>query len=148
AANSATLALIDQLKLAPVQKQARVLDYLNVIVRLPPARLDDLAARPEVISIHPFFQPKKMDERQDQIVAGNLSGAGPSGPGYLAWLAGKGFSQSQFTASGFTVDVSDSGVDNGSTSPNHFGLYQTGSTNLASRVSYNRLEGTPNSSST
>ena len=47
--------------------------------------------------------------RQDQIVAGNLNGTGnyPTNPGYLAWLYSMGFTQDQFTASGFVVDVTD-----------------------------------------
>lgn len=60
------------------------------------------------------------------IFSGNLSGTGPSGPGDLAWLAAKGFAQEQFTASGFGVDVTDSGVDDGTQAPNHFGLYVAG----------------------
>ncbi|MDB6110994.1 MAG: conserved repeat domain protein, partial [Pedosphaera sp.] len=70
------------------------------------------------------------------------------GPGYLAWLASKGFTQAQFDASGFTVDVSDSGLDNGTASPNHPGLYVGGNITNASRVVYNRLEGTTNAGST
>jgi hypothetical protein len=101
-----------------------------------------------VISIQPCHPARKQDERQDQIVAGNISGDVPAGPGYLAWLAGKGFTQEQFDASGFVVDVTDSGIDDGTTSPNHFGLYSGGDTNAASRVAYARLEGTPNSPST
>ena len=147
-ANAATLAVIDRLKLAPIRNQFRTLNYLNVIVRLPPARLAELAAHPEVISIQPYPEPTRNDERQNQILAGNLSGTGPSGPGYLAWLASKGFTQEQFTASGFAVDVSDSGIDNASTTPNHFGLFQFGDLTKPSRVAYNRLVGTAHSGST
>ncbi len=147
-ANPATLALIEQLKLEPVKQQFRTLNYLNVIVRLPPEKLAELAARPEVISIQPHFERHRMDERQDQIMAGNLSGNVPSSPGYLAWLASKGFSQAQFDASGFVVDVTDSGIDNGSAAPGHFGLYKSGDVNQSSRVVYNRLEGTANTGST
>jgi len=39
-----------------------------------------------------------------KIVAGNITGSGPTAPGYLAWLASKGFTQAQFTLSGFAVD--------------------------------------------
>ena len=147
-ANPATLALIDRLKLAPVERQFRVLNYLDLIVRLPPEQLSQIAAQPEVVSIQPCFEAVKSDECQDQIVAGNLAGGAPTGPGYLAWLAGKGFTQSQFDASGFVVDISDSGIDNGTNSPGHFGLYTLGNSGLPSRVVYNRLEGTPNSGST
>src|SRR5258707_11118669 len=95
-ANPATLQVIDRLKIEPIQKQARVLNYLNVIVRLPPERLAEIAAQPEAISIQPYVERKKLDERQDQIMAANLSGSPPSGPGYLAWRASKGFTQAQF----------------------------------------------------
>ncbi len=143
AANVETLDL-----LSPVASPRRFLRFVNVMARLGPAELERVAARPDVVSIQPCLRAQKQDERQDQIVAGNLFGSGPMGPGYLAWLAGKGFTQEQFDASGFVVDVSDSGIDDGTTSPNHFGLYAHGDTNGASRVVYARLEGTPNSPST
>jgi len=142
-ANTATLALLDRLKLAPVRRQSKLGAFVNVVVRLLPADLDTLAAQPDVLSVQPFFPPQKHDERQSQIIAGNLTGAVPSGPGYLAWLASKGFAQSQFDASGFVVDLSDSGIDNGSMTPGHFALYPAGNTAVASRIVYNRLEGTP-----
>lgn len=148
AENSATLGKIDQWKLKPVLRDFRVLSYRNLVVTLPAERVKDLAAEPDVISIQPYFEPRKMDERQDQIVAGNLSSGVPSGPGYLSWLASKGFTQEQFDASGFVVDMSDSGIDNGTLKPGHFGLYQLGNPSQRSRVSYVRLVGTPNPGST
>ncbi len=146
AANAATLQLLDRLKLEPFERKDRVLHYLDLVVRLNPTDLALVAAQPEVVSILPFFPRQKFCERQDQIVAGNLTGNVPTGPGYLAWLASVGFTQAQFT--NFIVDVSDSGIDNGSTAPNHFGLHTGGDFNSASRVLYNRLEGTPNPGST
>jgi len=144
-ANPATLALIGQLKLEPIRRQYNLLRYVNVFVRLRPQDLGLLAAQPDVISIQPYMEPRKLDERQDQIVAGNLNGNAPTGPaGYLAWLASKGFTQEQFTASAFAVDISDSGIDNGTTAPGHFALYTLGDTKKPSRVIYNRLEGSPN----
>lgn len=147
-ANSNTLAQVDALKLSPVERESRVLGYLNLFVELPPERLVELATNADVVSIQPYFPRKKFCERQAQIMAGNLSGNVPSGPGYLAWLTSKGFTQAQFDASGFVVDVTDSGVDNGTTSPNHFGLHLGGTNNLPGRVAYARLEGTPNNGST
>jgi subtilisin-like proprotein convertase family protein len=146
--NPATLALLDQLKLGPVRSRFRSRQYLNVIVPLPADQLTRVAARPEVVSIQPWIEPRKLDERQDQILAGNVTTNGPSGPGYLAWLAARGFTQAQFDASGFVVDISDSGIDNGTNTPGHFGLYTLGDPLQASRVVYNRLEGIPNSGST
>ncbi|HEY3861080.1 MAG TPA: S8 family serine peptidase [Verrucomicrobiae bacterium] len=147
AANAETLKLIDQFKLAPISRQRSVLTYVDIVVRVNPAHLSEIAARPDVVSIQPYATPRLLCERQDQIVAGNLSGNMPSGPGYLAWLQSRGFNQSQFGS--FCVDISDGGIDNGTTLPNHFGLYKGGiiaSTN--SRVVYNRLEGAPNPGST
>jgi hypothetical protein len=148
AVNAGTLKLIEQLRLAPLTRQRRVLNFVDVVVRVAPGNLAQIAARPDVISIQPYETPRQLCERQDQIVAGNLSGNAPSGPGYLAWLQSHGFTQSQFDASGFIVDVSDSGIDDGTTHPNHFGFYTAGDTARASRVVYNRLEGTPNPFST
>lgn len=148
AINATTLALIDQWKIEPRRRDFRVLQYRNLVVRLPAERLPEIAAQPDVISIQPYVDPEKRDERQAQIIAGNLAGALPSGPGYLAWLAGKGFTQEQFNESGFVVDVTDSGIDNGSTQPGHFGLYRGGDPAQASRVAYNRVVGTPHAGST
>ncbi len=143
-ANAATLTLIDRLKLEPIRHQYNLQQYVNVFVRLRAQDLGLIAAQPDVISIQPYLTPRKLDERQDQIVAGNLTGNAPTGPGYLAWLASKGFTQAQFTASGFAVDISDSGIDDGTTTPGHFALYVLGETTNASRVIYSRLEGSPN----
>lgn len=147
-ANAATLAVIDRYKSQAVRQQSEFLGYVNVTVALPAERLPELAAQPEVVSIQPHYEPHRRDERQNQIMAGNLIGSAPSGPGYLAWLLAKGFTQEQFTLSGFAVDVTDSGIDNGTTAPGHFGLYLEGDTSQTSRVVYNRLQGTPNSGST
>jgi uncharacterized repeat protein (TIGR01451 family) len=169
-ANAATRKVIDGMRLGAVIRESAVLDYVNISAPIPAERLDELAAQPDVISILPYYAPHKLDERQDQIIAGNLtdvfaryatnvtaggvtnitslSNGVPSLPGYLAWLAGKGFTQAQFTSSGFVVDVSDSGLDNGTTTPSHLGLFVSNNPALASRVAYSRLEGTANSGST
>jgi len=146
--NAATLQLIDQLKVEPIRARSLALGFLNLVVKLAPASVTAMAAQPDVVSIHPYFEPKLLCERQDQICAGNLVGNVPSGPGYLVWLSSRGFSQAQFDANPFLVDVSDSGIDNGTTAPDHPGLYEQGATNNASRVAYNRLEGTPKVGST
>ena len=141
--NSNTLALIEHVKLDPIKRDFSVLQYRNIIVRIPAESIAEISTQLDVFSIQPYNEPDKRDERQAQIVAGNLSGSSPSGPGYLAWLGSKGFTQEQFTASGLVVDVTDSGIDNGTIAPGHFGLYQSGSPALPGRVAYNRIEGTP-----
>jgi hypothetical protein len=135
--NPVTTALVRARSRGSVRSQFRVRNYLNLIVPLTAADMDAIATRPDVISIQPFVVPQKADERQGQIVAGDLSGS----PGYLDFLAASGFTQEQFSQSGFAVDIADSGVDNATTHPNHPGLYQGGDPAAASRVLYNRLEG-------
>ncbi|GIK36847.1 MAG: hypothetical protein BroJett011_06800 [Chloroflexota bacterium] len=123
-----------------------VLNFTNITLALPAGQLVEVATWPDVYNVEPWVTPQLYDERQDQILAGNISGSNPSGPGYLNWLATKGFTQTgQFN---FVVDVTDSGLDDGTPAPNHFGLYTLGNLALASRVVYNRLEGTPNRGST
>ncbi len=147
-ANTATEGLIDQRKRGDVRRRHALYGYVTVIVPLSADSLEALAAQPDVVSVQRYVVPQKRDERQDQILAGALAGGSPSGPGYLAFLTAHGFTQAQFTSSGFAVDISDSGIDDGTTSPNHFGLYQLGILGGTGRVAYNRLEGTPNFGST
>ncbi|MGI9107852.1 MAG: S8 family serine peptidase [Pyrinomonadaceae bacterium] len=145
--NAKTLAIIDDLKLEPMLKRERVLHYVNVVAALSAEMVDEIANRADVVSIQPWAMPKKLDERQNQIIAGNLTGDAPTPGDYLAYLAGKGFS---FSAANFGVNVSDSGLDNATTTPNHFALYTLGdAANAAnSRVVYSRLEGRANVGST
>ncbi|WP_434388901.1 S8 family serine peptidase [Melittangium boletus] len=145
--NAATLALIAKLQ-SRENVSERALGYVNIKAAVNRDALDQIVQRPDVVSVQPYVVPVKLDERQNRIISGAITGNGPSGPGYLAWLASKGFTQAQFSASGFGVDVTDSGLDNGTPTPNHFGLYVAGDINGQSRVIFNRLEGTPNASST
>jgi subtilisin family serine protease len=148
AANAATLALIDHARTGPTLVQFRILGYVDIVVPVRTDAIPSLAARPDVVAIAPYADPVMHDERQDQIVAGNLDGNVPAGPGFLAWLGAHGFDQAQFDGSGFVVDLSDSGVDDGTPSPNHFGLHSAGIVPGTSRVAYTRLAGTPNPGST
>ncbi|HYH96570.1 MAG TPA: hypothetical protein VD972_11400, partial [Hyalangium sp.] len=131
--NGPTLDLIRQLQSRDGVIQEG-LGYLNVVAYLSRQDLYQIATRPDVLSIQPRPTRHKVDERQNMILAGQITGNQPTGPGYLAWLASKGFTQAQFTASGFGVDVTDSGVDNAvPAAPNHFGLYVGGNISNASR---------------
>ena len=150
-ANIETLKKIKALQLSTTVKEGAAGKYYNIITRLPPAEVAKLAEQPDIISIGPYTTPKMMCERQAIIMAGQLNGNVPVlGSGYLAWLGGKGFTQAQFDASGLVVDVTDSPIDNGTISPNHFALYKDGTilNSSPSRVVYNRLEGTANTGST
>ncbi|MFP5260457.1 MAG: S8 family serine peptidase [Blastocatellia bacterium] len=83
----------------------QVLDYHNVELKVPSGRLAQIANYDGVFAVEERGQRRKLDEAQGQIVAGNLTGNLPTGPGYLSWLAGRGFTSSQFTS--FSVNVAD-----------------------------------------
>lgn len=143
AVNAETLALIETMKLAPVRSVTpnEQLGFLNVIVALPTDRIEELAARPDVLSINTYTFPQRRGERQGQIIAGNLNVAGsqPSGVGYLAWLGSKGFTQEQFDLSGFIVDIADDGWDNGvAATPLNREFRKSGNAGQASRMKYSR----------
>jgi hypothetical protein len=83
----------------------QVLDYHNVELKVSSGRLAQIANYDGVFAVEERGQRRKLDEAQGQIVAGNLTGNLPTGPGYLSWLAGMGFTSSQFTS--FSVNVAD-----------------------------------------
>lgn len=143
--NAATLALIDRVRTKEITNQWEVLNYVNVVVHIPASDVvEQLSNRPDVVSIQPYLTPVKLDERQNFIIAGQISGspAVPTPGNWLTYLASKGFTQAQFDASNFAVNISDSGLDNATVAPNHFALYTSGNPSNASRVIYSRLEGT------
>ncbi len=118
------------------QPQA-VLAYTNLGIRLPAAKLAWLATLPDVVNVEPRPIYQKLDEVQGQIMAGALNAAGtqPTGPGYLAWLQGLGFSTDPNAYP--IVDVTDDGIDNGTATPLHADFYLLGNTSNLDRLSYN-----------
>jgi subtilisin-like proprotein convertase family protein len=134
--NAATLTLIERSKVEPIISQEKVLHYVNVKVALPREAVAQIAERGDVVSIQQYVTPVMMCERQDMIMAGNLTGNAPTPGDYLAYLTGKGFNVN--TVANFGVNISDSGLDNGTTTPYQFVFYTQGDpTNAAnSRVAY------------
>ena len=87
----------------------------------------------------PWAAPVRMDEIQGQILAGNVIRSGskvvPSGPGYLAWLAGRGFptDPSRYPI----VDIVDDGIDRGDPgSIAHPDFHEAGSAAAPDRIVY------------
>ncbi len=77
--------------------------------RIPLRNLDALLKIEGVLWVGPYYRAKLLDERSDQILAGNYNGSyQPSGTGYSAWLAGKGVD-----GSGAVVEMADSGLCTG-----------------------------------
>ncbi|MEE8526484.1 MAG: S8 family serine peptidase [Thermoanaerobaculia bacterium] len=112
----------------------RVLGYQNRWLTL---RLGDVAeiARLTDVTWIGERQPRRLaDEVQAQIVAGNLdaSGGGPAGPGYLAFLAGLGFSSDPDEYP--ILDVADDGIGNGTLTPGDLTFYTGGSFANPSRL--------------
>jgi subtilisin-like proprotein convertase family protein len=138
--NNFTLAALGQWQLEPYQSITKELGYVNIKVRLVPESVFEIAKQPDVVSIQAAPEPTLNDERQDVIVSGNITGNNPTGPGYLSFLTSKGFTQGQFSSSGFGVDVSDDGVDNGTASPLNPALYELGNTSNPDRLVYVRRE--------
>src|SRR6185503_77437 len=111
--------------------------FRTQFVELNAAEAAALAERPGVVSIQPAPAPRLRDERADQIVAGALTGADPllpSGPGYLAFHDGLGLGTA--APFPFVVDVTDEGIDRGSTDTDLADLHQDGSSGSASRLAY------------
>ncbi|MEO2161587.1 MAG: PKD domain-containing protein, partial [bacterium] len=91
--------------LTDVQSARVVGPYVNVRAYLHPLFFQTLAVHPRVFQIEPMGDLEGFDEAQGQIVAGNVSGNSPTGPGYLSWLSSQGFGSSQFGT--FSVNVVD-----------------------------------------
>jgi len=115
-----------------------VLSWWNVALVVDGANLHELARDPRVFAIEPLLEPVRLDERQGQIVAGNLDATGTqaANAAYLAWLAGKGFPGAT-NPFDFAVDVTDDGVDRGSTTDVNVEFRVGGTAGGASRLVYN-----------
>jgi len=77
----------------------------NVDITVSPSKLGEIAQLENVFAIEERGLKRRLDEAQGQILAGNLSGNVPTGPGYLTFLSNKGFTSSQFGS--FVVEVVD-----------------------------------------
>ena len=119
--------------------EENILDLVNITLEVPGNQIAAIAGRADVFNIEPYTPPKKNDEVQGQIVAGNVTTSGanvvPTGPGYRQWLIDHGFADdaSQYPI----VDVVDDGIDDGTTNPLHPDFHVDGVGAGASRVIFN-----------
>ncbi len=142
-ANDATFAALQAAGAYMLREPWTSPGYVNFVIQIHPKQLAAVSSRPDVVSVHRWFAPKRHDEAQAVVLGGSLTGNGPTaGTNYFNLLATWGFTQAQFDASGLVVDVSDDGVDNGTTTPNHFVLYRNGDKTQASRLVYRTTAGT------
>jgi hypothetical protein len=129
----ATIARLEALSATMLMTPTRAANLVTLALELPAGQLEAVAGWADVVNVEPWSAPQLLDERQGQIIAGNLSGTQPSGPSYLSWLAAKGFPTDP--ARYPIVDVVDDGIDNGSAeTPGHPDFYLNGAKPGASRI--------------
>jgi len=118
-----------------------ILSFTNISLEVPGNQVAAIAARADVFNIEPYAKPKKKDEVQGQIVAGNVTTSGgnvvPTGPGYLAWLTNKDNNFPTAAEQYPVVDVVDDGIDDGSTNPLHPDFHRGGVGTNPSRLVFN-----------
>ena len=104
---------LDALVVKKLSSWEPVLNYQNLQAVVPKSAIDEITQLPDVVWIGEYQAPELLDERQGQIVAGNLdiSQKIPSGPGYLNWLVGHGFSDDPEKYP--IIDFTDDGIGNG-----------------------------------
>ncbi len=106
--------------------EENILNLVNISLDVPGNQIAAIASRADVFNVEPYTPPKKKDEVQGQIVAGNVTTSGanvvPTGPGYRQWLIDHGFPETRRKYP--VVDVVDDGIDNGTTAPLHPDFYQ------------------------
>lgn len=113
---SQSLSRLREIGGAILMQPANVLQFSTISLQLPASQLAAVAAWPDVYNIEPWAAPEQHDEMQGQILANNLTTdedgqVGPSGPGYLEWLAEQGFPTSPENYP--VVAVVDDGLDTG-----------------------------------
>ena len=121
------------------QDPSRILDFIDISLQLPARRLIEVAGWSDVFDVEPWVAPRRRDEVQGQILAGNVTMVGPnivpSSPGYFTWLAAEGFPTTPTSYP--VVDVVDDGLDNGSTNPLDPHFHDGGVGGGASRLLFN-----------
>jgi subtilisin family serine protease len=109
----------------------------TIYLALTPAEASELAADPGVIGVEAYAEPRLLDERGAQIVAGLLTPPAltqpAEPPSYRDWLLGKGFTGETFD---FAVDVTDEGLDDGADPPAHPDFREGGAAAQPDRVAY------------
>ncbi|MBI2568264.1 MAG: S8 family serine peptidase [Candidatus Schekmanbacteria bacterium] len=119
-----------------LQRWWRVQQYENATIRLAASSLTELLAVPDVVWVDRAAPRRRLDEIQDQVVAGNFTAgaASPAGPGYLDWLRDHGVSANP--ADYPIVDVVDDGIGDGTLDTGDPTLHEGGNAAWATRVAY------------
>jgi hypothetical protein len=133
---AATEERIKALSLEQITRWHPILAYQNAEFTLRVGDIPTIVNFPDVFWVGERLERELMDEVQGQILANNLEPGlvGPSGPGYLAWLEGYGFSQEPGDYP--IVDISDDGVGNGTVNSGDYTLHEMGNLENPSRLAY------------
>jgi hypothetical protein len=128
--------MISELSLDQITAWSSILNYQNAEFLVRVGDIPAIVNLPDVVWVGERLERELNDEVQGQIMAGNLDVGmnGPSGPGYLAWLDGYGFSQDP--ADYPLVDVTDDGIGNGTVNSGDYTLHEFGSLANPTRLSY------------
>lgn len=116
-----TIEHIKSISQKVLMKESKAAGTFHIKVLAESSRLKELAQMPDVLAIGPASEMKLMDERANQIAAGqltfgtvnNVQVSRPTSPGYLDFLNSVGFN-SDFD---FAIDIGDTGFDIGSSDP-------------------------------
>ena len=110
--------------------------YSTLRASIDASRLDDLATDPGVVAVEAQRTPRLLDERQGLILANGDITASP-GTGYLEAHDALLFGPSETPgALPFVIDVTDSAIGDGTTTPTHDDLREDGAAAGASRLAY------------
>lgn len=110
--------------------------YTTLRASVDASAIEELTNDPGVVAIEARPAPKLLDERQGLILANGDIAAGP-GSGYLAAHDAALFAPSETPATlPFVVDLADSAVGDGTTTPTSDDLRENGAAAGASRLAY------------
>lgn len=126
-------------RVKPDTEWAPVMEFENIKVHATLQQVLAIANLPDVYFVNEFLPREMMDEVQAQIVRGFLTPdqSGPAGEGYLTWLNSLGFPQTP--SSYAVVDVTDSGLGDGSSlNPVDVTFYEQGVNTNPTRVVFNQ----------
>lgn len=129
-----TLDTIYATALEILQPDTVLTPYRNLRVKIAGEDISRLAALPDVVNIEPWHPPQRLDEIQNQILAGTITTTLTGGSGYLDWLNALNFSNDP--ADYPVIDIVDDGVDNGTLFPDDITLYLFGNNGNSSRLIY------------
>ena len=110
--------------------------YTTLSARIDASAVDQLTADAGVVAVEATPTPRLLDERQGLILANGDVAAGP-GSGYLAAHDAALFGGPEIPATlPFVVDLTDSAIGDGTTTPTHDDLREDGAAAGAARLAY------------